>query len=178
MRRERTLGEAVVGGMIGGLIGAMAMVPMMQMMKAMGLTREVFPKVVTRGLAERAGLEQAAQEPLLAPLAYASHLLYGAGLGAVFGAIQRTWHLTTFPFAPLFGLFSYVIGFMGWLPALGIIPPLWRQQQPAGVMRMMGHIFYGLVLGMVFSRDRGVALRLVSGTGQARREVKEGRRAA
>ncbi len=32
----------------------------------------------------------------------------------------------------------------------------------------MGHFFYGLVLGLAFNRDRGVSLRLVSGTEQAR----------
>jgi len=152
------------------------MMPMIFVMVAIGISEEPFPLTATRGIVKRAGLYQSLGKGATNYITWAAHLMYGATFGALFGVLKGRTSLSTFPAAPLFGMMTYAVGFLGWLPLLGIVPPLWRQRQPAGVMRLMGHLMYGAVTGAVYDRTASVARQLVSPTAApAPAEARRGR---
>jgi hypothetical protein len=173
MHHERSFGDAMVRGAIAGFVGAVAMFPLMFTMKRLGLTREVFPKQVEEELTRRAGLPELARGRVSDILAYTAHLAYGALLGGFFGGLRYVVSAPTFPFAQLFGLATYAVGFLGWVPALGILPPIWRQREPIGVMRIMAHIYYGTVVSLAFDRMRGLTGRMVERAEERTRETAE-----
>jgi hypothetical protein len=36
-------------------------------------------------------------------------------------------------------------GYLGWLPALGLMPPVWEQEAPQAVVPAAEHLVYGVV---------------------------------
>lgn len=161
MRANTDIRDEVVRGVLGGLVGAFMMIPMMLGMVRLGISDEPFPQTATRGVMKRAGLYRLLGRGTTNRVAWVAHLLYGATFGALFGVLRGRIIRSTFPAAPIFGMMAYAVGFLGWLPTLGIIPPLWKQRQPAGMMRLMGHMMYGAVTGIVYERTANVAQQIV-----------------
>ena len=42
------------------------------------------------------------------------------------------------------GVACWAAGYMGWLPALGLIPPVWQQEAPQAVAPVAEHVAYGM----------------------------------
>jgi uncharacterized membrane protein YagU involved in acid resistance len=43
------------------------------------------------------------------------------------------------------GAIVWVVGFLGWMPAAGIMPPIHRQPVAATAQNLLGHAVYGAV---------------------------------
>ena len=106
------------------------------------------PKRITEAALNRAGVEDASvASAFAAPVA---HLAFGATTGVLFGLLRPL--AASLPGGPLgvaFGLGIYAISYMGWIPALKILPPPDRDRPGRPAVMVLAHIVYGAVLGQV-----------------------------
>jgi hypothetical protein len=68
---------------------------------------------------------------------------YGMAFGALYGLIRpRGGKLLTD--GAVLGAVCWAAGYLGWLPALGLMPPVWRQRGPQVIAPAAGHLVYGV----------------------------------
>ena len=146
------LGRGVVGGLLGGGVGAGLMVPLFAGAKRAGVLTEAPPvRVVDRAAdaaettAGEARIEQGEREGL----AVGSHLLYGAAAGAVYGLVQDELALPAVAAGTAYGLVLWAAGYLGWMPAAGVLPRPWRQHPGDALVPVAAHVVYGLALAAV-----------------------------
>lgn len=78
----------------------------------------------------------------------ASHLLYGAGAGAVYGPLGERLSLPALVAGPAYGVLLWAVGYLGWMPAAGVLPRPWRQPTGDALVPIAAHLVYGLALGL------------------------------
>jgi uncharacterized membrane protein YagU involved in acid resistance len=147
------LGRAIVGGVAGGTVGAALMLPLFEGAKRAGLVPETPPKRVVDRAAETAAEATEAGGPVeegeRTAAAAGSHLLYGAAAGALYGLIQDELRLPAALAGPVYGLVVWAAGYLGWMPASGVLPQPWRQQAGEALVPVVAHVVYGATLGAV-----------------------------
>ncbi len=79
---------------------------------------------------------------------------YGLTFGALYGALHprrgpRVVHGTAL------GLGTWIIGYLGWLWLIGLMPPLWRQKALQAIAPAIEHVGYGLVTAGVHDLLKG-----------------------
>jgi len=68
---------------------------------------------------------------------------YGLTFGALYGLIRpRGGNALTDGLA--LGAACWATGYLGWLPALGLMPPVWRQSVPQAIAPAAEHLVYGV----------------------------------
>ena len=146
------LGRALVGGVLGGTAGAALMLPLFEGAKRAGVLTEAPPVRVVDRAADAAettavdgGIEQGEREGL----AVGGHLLYGAAAGALYGLVQEELELPAVAAGVAYGLVLWAAGYLGWLPAAGVLPQPWRQHPGDALTPVAAHLVYGLALGAV-----------------------------
>jgi hypothetical protein len=73
--------------------------------------------------------------------------LLAAGYGLTFGALYallRPQGGSPFVDGILLGLANWATGYLGWLPAAGLMPPIWRQKAPQAIVPVAEHVLYGM----------------------------------
>jgi|GEM_PF-6506148 len=154
MNHSGSVSVALVRGAVAGLGAVTAMTALMILVSRSALgSGQSLPEEIETGVARRLGIERWVGGWLGAIIAYSFQLTLGTFVGALFGGLQHWRRLRTFPFALWFGLGVYLLNSLvvGNL-LLGILPPLWRQPQPLGLIRVLEHVFYGATLGALFHR--------------------------
>lgn len=68
---------------------------------------------------------------------------YGASFGAAYGAL-RTNGGSALIDGTLLGLASWMTGYIGWLPATGLMPPVWKHQPAQIAVPAVEHVVYGI----------------------------------
>lgn len=76
--------------------------------------------------------------------ATALSLGYGITFGALYGAIRKRPGNVLADGAAL-GVVCWAAGYLGWLPATGLMPPVTRQRPAQVVVPILEHLFYGVV---------------------------------
>lgn len=69
-------------------------------------------------------------------------LAYGAAFGAIYGAVRPKRGCVWVDGAVL-GTAVWAVGYLGWLPAAGLIPPIWKQTPVQTVGPIIEHLAYG-----------------------------------
>lgn len=178
--------------LIGAAAGSMATVVMTTLMEP-GLTglldrrfrpREFVPKQVVRWLKDITGRREPRRGSRAeSAAAGATHLAYGAGMGALYGVLQPRL-AATLPSAvppaaadtvaaalsdpervgPLFGLAVWAAGYQGWMPAAGVRPSTTEHRPSQWPLPIANHLLFGTVLARLVeqARDAGLAGREVS----------------
>ena len=144
-------------GMNGSIAGAVATTTMTGFMRLTQQTgfyqKELPPTKVTRAATKTLGVEQFVSsegETLLTGLA---HWAFGMVGGAVFGVVSKTNNRIPARFGGLvFGLLVWMVSYMGWIPALRILPMPWNERGKHGLMPFIAHVIYGATLGIVVRR--------------------------
>jgi hypothetical protein len=139
---ERSRAGDVLDGAARGAVGAMAMTGMRVLTTELGLVEETPPQAVSRQRA-RALLRRAPRRQRRG-LVEAAHWAFGAGGGAVFGALpgavrRRRWA------GPVYGLVVWLGFELGIAPTLGLS----QARRVRAVDRLAlaaDHLLYGLVL--------------------------------
>lgn len=74
---------------------------------------------------------------------------YGIAFGALYAALRPRGGK---PMADglLLGLLCWAAGYLGWLPALGLMPPVWRQKLPQAMAPAIDHVAYGIATVVVY----------------------------
>jgi hypothetical protein len=68
---------------------------------------------------------------------------YGLTFGACYAAV-RPGGGDRFVDGPVLGAACWAAGYLGWLPALGLMPPVWKQEAPQVIGPAAEHLAYGV----------------------------------
>jgi uncharacterized membrane protein YagU involved in acid resistance len=79
------------------------------------------------------------------------HFLFGAAVGSIFGMVEQKIPMQNILKGSLAGLVIWVGSYLGWIPALGILPPAAEHPWRRNVMMIVAHLIWGMALG-VFAR--------------------------
>lgn len=146
-----TTAQAIING---GIAGFMATGPMSVMMLVLHsiLPREsqkdLAPKEVTEQIAYKAGVRQEVGETQINALTIAAHFGYGLATGSLYGAFSRYLPLPGFLKGMIYGLLVWTVSYMGWLPALSILPPATKEPVQRNTTMIAAHLVWGAVTGL------------------------------
>jgi hypothetical protein len=100
-----------------------------------------------------AALPGAVRESIPAAVEAAAPRLLGAGYGVTFGALYaavRPDGGSPWRDGAVLGVACWAAGYLGWLPALGLMPPLWRQTAAQVAGPVVEHVAYGVTTVAVY----------------------------
>ena len=132
----------------GAGAGLLATIPMSAVMFAaqrLGPVDELDPEIITETGLDAAGV--GASESTQNLLSTLAHLGFGAGVGAMYGLLSPRLRRAPLLAGPIYGLAVCGASYQGWIPALGIAPPLSRRGPARRWMQVLSHLVYGTVLG-------------------------------
>lgn len=139
----------LVAGAIGGVVGALVMTMIRSAGEEMGLIAEPLPHKVERRLAVRAGVGHYLSATQERVLAQGMHLGFGAAYGAAYGSLHHTIDLPATVDGPLYGTLLYGLNLGAIAPMLPITPGRWQETPTTIARRLLLHLVYGLVTGVV-----------------------------
>jgi hypothetical protein len=152
--------------LLGALAGLAATAPMTLAMKLMHeqLPREerypLPPRLVTEGVAEKAGVNEHLDEEGRKAATWASHFAYGAGCGALYGALSGEVADRSPVLAGVgFGVAVWAGSYLGWLPAAGIIAPATEHPARRNALMIAAHVVWGATAGLTLSKLAGESRR-------------------
>lgn len=150
--RTRNAVDGAVRGALAGGMAALTMTAAMFAAKSAGLMGEMPPEKIAASALEKVGLSN--HHVLQDVVASALHITFGAGAGALYGALDEGVAL---PGPALlkgvgFGTAIWTVSYAGWVPALGIMamPDKDRRGRPQSML--VAHWVYGAALTMILSR--------------------------
>ena len=69
---------------------------------------------------------------------------YGVTFGALYAALPR--HARSIALdGSVLGLATWAVGYMGWLPAAGLTPPVWEQKPKEVIPNIVSHVLFGII---------------------------------
>jgi hypothetical protein len=68
---------------------------------------------------------------------------YGVSFGALYAGLRPRVHMPIVD-GFLLGVAAWAAGYLGWLPALGLMPPVWKHKPKAAAAQIAEHAAYGL----------------------------------
>lgn len=154
--------KRVALGAAGGLAGTFALQALMTATgKAMPQTTPPIRRDPGEFMIERAEAllpdSARARIPEAVETAAAGALALGYGLtfGSLYGALRPRGG-DAIKEGSILGAACWAAGYAGWLPALGLMPPVWRQKPARAVAPFVEHVAYGIVTVAAFNwlRDR------------------------
>lgn len=142
--------RAAIDGTIGGLIGTVPMSVAMLAARRMGLMGRQPPERITQKLFFR-GRRRARNADTRNRVATLLHFAFGGVGGAVYGVMRRRLPYRANPVLTgvLFGMFVWATSYLGWLPALGLMPSAHRDRPDRPVVMVVVHLIFGATLGAV-----------------------------
>ena len=79
---------------------------------------------------------------------------YGATFGALYAAL-RGHARSSIAEGAVLGTAVWAIGYLGWLPAADLIPPIWKQEPKQMVGPIVEHLVYGVLTVAAYEFIRG-----------------------
>jgi glycine/D-amino acid oxidase-like deaminating enzyme/nitrite reductase/ring-hydroxylating ferredoxin subunit len=151
--KRSDLPRSILRGAMGGAIATVAMSVALGVQKALGMTGQLPPKKIARGLRRRAGVfgvPRAADNAM----AIAAHLGFGISAGALFGLMHR--RARGLPAGSLlgsaYGVAVWAASYYGWVPALGLMRAPHRDRSGRPASMVAAHVVFGSVLGAFVDR--------------------------
>ncbi|HWA99045.1 MAG TPA: hypothetical protein VG713_11160 [Pirellulales bacterium] len=98
-------------------------------------------------------LPRSAQSSIPKPIEKGAEQLLGIGYGLTFGALcaaVRNRRRSVVVDGALLGTLTWAAGYLGWLPAAGLMPPLWRQRTTQVAAPIAEHVVYGVITVAVY----------------------------
>lgn len=149
-------------GAFAGTIAALVMSIPMVVARRAGLVHQHAPEGITRSLLVRSGIESSPSREQQDVVAGVLHLGFGAIGGVMFAAAakplaRRGRPLGQVPFTlsgMLYGLGVYAVSYLGWLPALGLMPPPPKDEPARPPLMVVAHLIYGAVLARLLGRPK------------------------
>lgn len=158
-REMKRLPQSLVEGAVAGTIATVPMSIAMLAMYRMLPRRERYPlppHLITEEVAERADQDELADsEAGIAIATGISHFGYGVAAAALYPLTFDRLPLPAALKGMLFGVVVWAASYLGWLPALDILPPATEQPPRRTLLMIVAHFIYGAVTGMAFETLRG-----------------------
>jgi hypothetical protein len=156
LRDMKRFERRLVVGSLAGALSTLAMSVFMLISERFGWLTEQAPETVTRRslkLATGRRIRGLQLQGLTAVL----HLGFGAGGGALYAAAlgrpPRPSIASVFTGA-LFGTAVWFVSYWGFLPRLGLMPPVSQDERQRPLVMLLAHWIYGGVLGLLVSARR------------------------
>lgn len=139
--------RAAVRGALAGAAATVAMSAVMALAQKAGLLGRMPPKKITEAALGALGLHP--PEPAVDAAAVATHLGFGATMGALYGWARRHVPRVLPPAleGATFGTAVWAASYMGWVPALGIMPTPAHDRRGRPTSMVLAHWVYGAALG-------------------------------
>jgi uncharacterized membrane protein YagU involved in acid resistance len=140
--------NSALAGAIGGIVATYAMTRAMAHLKSRlpGHEREALPpRLVTEGALHEV-LPARTGEETWRNLSLASHFAFGAAAGAARATIGKNG---TVAGGVVYGLSVWTASYLGWVPALGIMPPATHQPWKRNLVMLAAHVVWGASLTLV-----------------------------
>jgi putative membrane protein len=107
------------------------------------------PRMLTEEIAERVGIEDKINETELTSASVLSHFGYGALTGSMYALIEPKIPLGSSVKGGIAGVLVWVLSYLGWVPALRILPPATEHPWRRNLMMILAHLVWGVTLGEV-----------------------------
>jgi uncharacterized membrane protein YagU involved in acid resistance len=145
--------------LLGAAAGVIASVPMsisMNLMHRLLPEEEKYPlppREITLAASERVGLK-----PLTAVGSRkiistgVGHFGYGSFGGVVYAFLNEWLPLPPLFKGLLFGIFYWVFGYMGWVPAVGLLSPATKHPLRRTLLTITAHLVYGSGIALLMQR--------------------------
>lgn len=148
------------GALTGAKAGMAASVPMGATMQLGRLVSEIPDRgvfsTVTHALDSRIGVD--VDKDTHERLAWAGHVGYGAGFGALFGVATaalpqraRSTAVTT-GLGALFGVAVWALSATGWLPKARVLPAARQSKKAFNAINLGSHVVWGTTMGAMVGR--------------------------
>lgn len=142
----------LIRGAAAGTVATGLMSAVMMGAKRTGLMGGMPPEKVTAKLLDRFGVRRSRTEQDI--LAAVSHFGFGAVAGAAFGVVAPRPLLARLPLGLAYGAGIWGVSYMGWVPALGIMPSAPHDRRDRQVSMLAAHLVFGAALGLLVGRRR------------------------
>ena len=145
-----TLSRTALDAVTGAVVGAAATVPMIGLMllaQKSGLMGELPPRRITDEALEAVDADPS--ETTRTGLTALTHLGFGAAAGVPF-AVAHRWLPTRIPrerLGVVYAMGIWASAYLGWVPALGIMPSAERDRPDRPASMIAAHVVYGAALG-------------------------------
>jgi hypothetical protein len=118
-----------------------------------GLLGRMPPETITAHVLNALGVRRSRETQ--DALATALHLGFGAAAGAIFEPARAALRLPVHPAlqGAAFGTAVWAVSYLGWVPALGILPPPHRDRPGRPEVMLTAHWVYGALLGLLSARQ-------------------------
>ena len=80
-------------------------------------------------------------------LTLALHFLFGAAVGSIYGMVEERIPMQSAVKGSLAGVAVWAGSYLGWIPALGILPPATEHPWRRNMMMIAAHLVWGMALG-------------------------------
>jgi uncharacterized membrane protein YagU involved in acid resistance len=154
MRQKQTNWGLMIAA--GALAGLAASVPMGLAM--IGLNRALTrrapepepPKRITAKMAKRAGMQAAVRPGMQwGPATWLGHLGYGAATASLYPLVTRRLPLPEIGRGMVFALGIWAGSYLGWLPALNVLPSAIHQPARRNAVMISSHLLWGGLIGLI-----------------------------
>jgi hypothetical protein len=109
------------------------------------------PRLITYKAAEKVGIEDVVvEEPIYTLTTGIAHFGYGADGGILYALLARRIPLPSFSKGLLFGLTFWAVGYLGWLPAAGLLRPATQHPTERTVLMILSNLIYGVFTALFF----------------------------
>ncbi len=150
-----TDGRALGAGALAGLVATGTMSAAMLVGQRLGLLGESPPhRIADAALGVRGHRRGRGGAALRNGLMATGHFGFGAALGAALAALHRRVPapLGPIPRGLLAASLVWFVSYQGWVPALGLLPPVHRDRPGRPVTMLIAHWVYGATLGACLGR--------------------------
>jgi hypothetical protein len=137
----------VAAGAAAGAVASVAMGGVFLGARGLGIVSKVAPEHVTETALDV--LDGDPPEPAENLASALSHIAFGAVNGALFNLVRPVLPIDSTTAGILFAGAVMVASYEGWVPASGALPPLHEQSRGGKWTLVVGHLTYGVVLGLL-----------------------------
>lgn len=156
MARRKPMIDLVIAGVVGGVVGAIPMTAAMLAFKRVLPRWEQYalpPREITLEAAAKAGVDELVRdEPQATLITGATHFGFAAATGAIYGALFPRIRLPFWMKGVLFSLMVWSASYLGWVPALGFLPPATRQPKERNLLMIAAHLIWGITTAYTAER--------------------------
>jgi hypothetical protein len=113
------------------------------------------PREITLAASERVGLRSLVMDRNRRKIATgAGHFGYGSFGGALYSLFPFRLQLSPLLKGMLFGASFWAFGYMGWLPAVGLLSPAKKHPPGRTILTITAHIIYGISLALIMNKQK------------------------
>lgn len=143
-------------GAIAGAVATTAHTAVMLVLHRLpGARRRATPPVqITAAVARRTGAASGARGMRIRVAAAVAHFGYGALAGTLYAAPRRRGRRRSALAGVAYGAGVWAASYLGWIPALRILPSAMREPRERNTMMVLAHVAWGAALALVFDRLR------------------------